>query len=120
MALKRGLALVAIAAAGVATGLWGVGGAGAKLTGTETTSTTTQTTPLITSFGPTSGPQGTRIWIHGDGFTAATAVRINGAPVPFTVESNYAIIATVPAGATSGPLSVETPLGTTSADHRSR
>src|SRR5258706_2112639 len=43
---------------------------------------------------------------------AATAVMFNAASASFTVTSATAIQATVPAGATTGPLSVTTPGGT--------
>jgi outer membrane protein assembly factor BamB len=130
--LRGWLALVAIAAAGVATGLWGVGGAGALVAATETTkttntgtgtvttttvtTTTTETTPSpsIFSFGPSSGPPGTMVVIRGTGFTGATAVRVNGTVSSFTVDSDSSITATVPDGATSGSITVETPAGTAS------
>jgi hypothetical protein len=50
--------------------------------------------------------------ITGSKFTGATAVTFNGTPVTsFTVDSPTQITAVVPAGATSGPISVTTPLG---------
>ncbi len=68
--------------------------------------------PTITSFDPTSGPVGTSVTINGTNFTGATAVTFNTAGASFTVTSATAIQATVPAGATTGPLSVTTPGGT--------
>ena len=59
-----------------------------------------------------SGPVGTSVTISGTNFTGATAVTFNGASASFTVTSPTAIQATVPAGATTGPLSVTTPGGT--------
>ncbi len=68
--------------------------------------------PTITSFLPTSGPAGTLVTISGSGFTGATSVAFNGVAAPFTVVSSSTITATVPAGATSGPVSVAGPNGT--------
>src|SRR5206468_13109983 len=69
--------------------------------------------PTITSFTPTSGPVGTSVTISGTDFTGATAVMFNGVSAdPFTVTSDTAIQDTVPAGATTGLLSVTTPGGT--------
>src|SRR5438046_7017613 len=70
--------------------------------------------PTITSCTPASGPVGTSVTISGTNFTGATAVLFNSVSASFTVNSATAITATVPAGATSGPISVTTPDGTAS------
>ena len=67
------------------------------------------TSPTITEFTPTSGSVGTSVAISGTNFTGATAVAFNGVSASFTVTSDTAIEATVPEGATTGPLSVTTP-----------
>jgi len=70
--------------------------------------------PTITGFSPTSGPVGTSVTIDGSGFTGATDVKFNGTSVGsgFAVNSDTQITATVPSGATTGPISVITPAGT--------
>jgi hypothetical protein len=70
------------------------------------------TPPTISSLTPTSGPVGTSVDVLGSSFTGATSVRFNGAPANYTVESDSEIHATVPAGATTGPISVTTSGGT--------
>jgi hypothetical protein len=71
------------------------------------------TTPTITSFSPTSGSAGTSVTLTGTHFTGATAVKFNGTAVgSFTVASASSITTTVPAGATSGPVTVTTASGT--------
>jgi len=50
--------------------------------------------------------------ILGQGFTGTTSVSLNGIPASFTVVSNTFIRATVPAGATTGYVTVTTPSGT--------
>ena len=63
----------------------------------------------ITSFNPMSGVIGTSVVITGVGFTGVNRVRFNGTSATFTVKSNTQITATVPAGATTGPISVTKP-----------
>jgi hypothetical protein len=63
--------------------------------------------PTITSFSPADGPAGTAVTITGEGFIGATAVAFNGkAADDFTVNSDAQINAIVPAGATTGAISV--------------
>ncbi len=50
--------------------------------------------------------------ILGQGFTGTTNISLNGTPAPFTIKSDTLILATVPAGATSGLVTVVTPSGT--------
>jgi IPT/TIG domain len=75
------------------------------LTGFSAVSTACPTT--VTSFTPTSGVVGTSVVITGTGFTGATAVKFNQTSAPgFVVNSATQITATVPTGATTGPIRV--------------
>ncbi|MGB7584278.1 MAG: IPT/TIG domain-containing protein, partial [Terriglobales bacterium] len=49
--------------------------------------------------------------ILGQGFTGTSSVMLNGTPASFTVVSDTFIRATVPAGATTGYVTVTTPSG---------
>jgi hypothetical protein len=77
-----------------------------------TSSQTFTVTLSITGFSPTSGPAGTAVVISGVGFSGAAGVAFNGTPATFSVTSATSIRATVPAGATTGRISVTTPAGT--------
>jgi hypothetical protein len=68
--------------------------------------------PVINSFSPSSGGVGTSVDIQGANFTGASSVRFNGTSAAFTFESSDELTATVPSGATSGPITVTTPAGT--------
>ena len=70
--------------------------------------------PTISSFTPASGWPGTSVTVVGSGFTGTTAVSFNGTAAAFTLTSGSQLAATVPAGATTGPISVTTPSGITS------
>src|SRR6478609_5073609 len=63
-------------------------------------------------FAPTFGPAGTSVTITGTAFTGATAVSFNGAAAGFTEGPPGTITTTVPAGATTGPITVTTLDGT--------
>jgi PKD repeat protein len=75
-------------------------------------------TPAITSFTPPSGPPGTSVDIKGANFTGATSVEFGGTQASFTVDSDSELHATVPDGATDGPISVTTPDGTGASTHK--
>lgn len=61
---------------------------------------------------PIFGKVGQIVAILGDGLTGTTSVTFNGAAAAFKVESNTYLQATVPSGATNGPIAVTTPDGT--------
>ncbi len=68
----------------------------------------------VTSFTPTSGAVGATVTITGTNLSGATGVRFNGgSPVtPLVTPTATTVKAIVPAGATTGPISVVTPAGT--------
>ena len=69
--------------------------------------------PVITSFTPAYGAVGTSVTVAGTDFTGATALRFNGtAATTFAVVSNTQMTATVPVGASTGPITIATALGT--------
>ena len=67
--------------------------------------------PFVTFLRGAGGP-GRRFGILGQGFTSATSVSLNGTPVDFKVKADTFIAATVPAGATTGYVTVTTTGGT--------
>jgi hypothetical protein len=74
------------------------------------TQTVTVTGPTITSFSPSSGPAGTTVTINGSDLTA-TAVLFNGVAGTITHNSATKLKVTVPLGATTGKIKVETTPG---------
>jgi len=60
---------------------------------------------------PASGKVGKSVGILGQGFTTATGVSFNGTAATFKTVSNTYMTATVPAGATTGPVTVAVPSG---------
>ena len=68
--------------------------------------------PSISGFAPTSGAPGSTVTISGSGFTGATSVRFNGLAATFSVNSDAQITAIVPSGASTGPIRVTGPGGT--------
>jgi len=82
-------------------------------TGWSSSSFTLVPPPTISSFTPTGGVFGTVIDIHGSNFTGAVWVQFNSSYArDFTVDSDSEIHATVPDGATTGPISITTVSGT--------
>ena len=63
-------------------------------------------THSVVSFAPTSGPTGTDVTITGTGFTAGTTVQFNGISATVVFVNATTIIATVPAGITTGTITV--------------
>jgi gliding motility-associated-like protein len=67
----------------------------------------------VTAISPTSGALGSTVQIVGANFSTATAVTFNGQSATFTINSPTLITATVPAGATTGKITVTNPCGDT-------
>lgn len=68
-------------------------------------------TPRVDAFTPLLGPVGTTVTVSGCSFTGATAVRFNGVNAGFSSVTDTQLVAVVPIGASTGPLTVVTPDG---------
>jgi len=69
----------------------------------------------LLSFTPREGPVGTRVSIFGTGFNqGVSSVAFNGLTAQIVTTSLVSVVAIVPQGATTGPISVVTPRGTVS------
>ncbi len=84
--------------------------------GSMTSAGTFIVAPRIASFSPRQAPVGSTITITGENFLYTSSVRFNGLPTPFSISSDVRITATVPTGATNGPISVTNPGGTAVSD----
>ena len=72
--------------------------------------------PTITSLSPASGPVGTSVTLTGTNLNGVLQVSFNGSLVStFTSNTATQLVVAVPAGATSGPVTVTTPAGTSNA-----
>jgi subtilisin family serine protease len=71
--------------------------------------------PTITGFNPTRGPVGTSVTITGTNFGSGDTVAFNGTPSTSVHVFNAGkLVATVPPGATTGPITVSNAAGTAS------
>jgi hypothetical protein len=68
--------------------------------------------PTVTSFSPTSGPVGTTVTITGTNLSGAAALKFHGAAAAILTDTATQITAKVPAGATTGTITVTTAGGT--------
>lgn len=86
---------------------------GTTSSGTATSSASFQAAPVITSFSPQTGPTSTQVYIDGANFiVGGTTVTFSGAaPVSGTVTATTVVEAAVPAGAVTGPITVNTSAG---------
>jgi glucose/arabinose dehydrogenase len=67
--------------------------------------------PTVTTFAPSSGAVDAAVTVQGTYLAGATSVTFNGTPATFTVVLDSRLVATVPAGATSGQIMVTTGSG---------
>jgi uncharacterized repeat protein (TIGR03803 family) len=67
--------------------------------------------PIVKTL-PNFGPVGTPITILGSSLSGAVSVTFNGVPATFTLVSGTEITTTVPAGASTGPVQVNSSTGT--------
>jgi hypothetical protein len=67
--------------------------------------------PVLSSFTPAQGAVGSTVAITGAGFGIVSGVKFGTKIASFTILSDTAIQATVPAGATTAKITVETPRG---------
>lgn len=79
--------------------------------GASQVETVTGAPPTIALVSPDQGRAGAEVSVTGAGFTGATAAAVNGVAARFTVASDSEIKITVPAGATTGPISLTTASG---------
>ena len=80
--------------------------------GTSVNSFVVSVGPTISSFSPSSGSPGTAVTISGSGFTGVNGVKFNNTSATFNFVSDAQVMTTVPAGATSGKVTVTTNAGT--------
>jgi len=101
--------LKATVPAGAATGLVTV----IAPSGTLTSNQPFRVTPQLLSFDPPSGPVGTSVTITGVSLTQTKGVGFGDRiPAQFTVDSDTQLTATVPSGAKTGKIGIETKGGT--------
>lgn len=67
--------------------------------------------PALSLMYPTRGGPGTRVLLWGKNLLGTTAVSFNGTPAIFGVTAPQSVFASVPAGATTGPITITTPNG---------
>lgn len=91
--------------------MFGAGCAGSVGSGSPKPPSTPVTVPVIASFAPASGAVGTSVMVSGTDLSGATSVSFNGTAATFQVLSATQFSTAVPAGATTGKISVTTPDG---------
>ena len=111
--VNSNIKITATVPVGASTGLITVVGLGGPANSATAFTVTSGPLPTITSFTPTSGAVGTLVTVNGTNFTASAVVKFNGVTgTGFIFKSATKVKANVPAGATTGPISVTTTSGT--------
>jgi hypothetical protein len=113
--LKSASLIDAVVPAAAATGKLKVVSEGGEAL--STTDFVVEGAPVISSFTPASGTIGTPVTISGDHFLADAKVKFGSTSATTTFVSESQLKATVPAGAVTGPVSVETSAGTGSSSN---
>ncbi|MSU61356.1 MAG: hypothetical protein EXS31_03010 [Pedosphaera sp.] len=108
--------LLAKVPANAATGLITVSGPTGTATSSSTFTVTVKQPPAVTGFSPASGTPGTAVQINGINFANVSAVRFGGVNATTFGLLGSSVIATVPSGALSGPITVVTPTGSATSD----
>jgi len=103
--------LTAIVPNTAATGVISVTTTNGTATSAQVFTVTQRPGPVVASFSPLTGKAGTSVQIRGTNLIGVTSVKFNGVNAIYTLFSGI-IFATVPAGATTGPVSVTTATGT--------
>ena len=85
---------------------------GTLISSTSITVTVTACAPALSNYAPAFGGYNSTVLIDGTHLDGATGVLFNGVNAPFTVNSSSSITATVPNGATAGPIALVGPCGT--------
>lgn len=86
--------------------------AAGSATSTASFTVTTRGAPAIAGFSPTTGEAGVSVEIWGTNLIGVTSVQFNGVAAAFTNLASGLVFTTVPTNATTGPITVATPLGT--------
>jgi uncharacterized repeat protein (TIGR03803 family) len=73
--------------------------------------------PVILKFAPAKAKVGKKVTITGSNFVGTTGVAFNGTSAKFTVVSANTVIAIVPGGATTGPITITNAGGSTTSVH---
>lgn len=70
--------------------------------------------PVVTTFSPGGGTEGTTIQLYGTNFAIASNVQLNGVNAWFSIVDNSHLVMSVPYSATTGPITVTSIAGTSS------
>lgn len=100
-----------LASASACTGMGGIWTALSGTNGGSTPSTPPVVAPTVSGFSPTSGATGTTVTLTGTNFDNTpgnNTVSFNGMQATVTSATSTSITATVPSGATSGTISIQT------------